>query len=426
MSKSNEKRLLKSLDKAANLSRAGMDPNLVLTKVAKEFQLTPQEICRVSETYNKAKSVAFLKKASSENRAGDFPLADSKTIIQGIYGTVEKQASDGSFSMRNYSTTRSYTVLEKTATEEKKTVPRVSSCERDPGSVFKEATEFTYLSRQIQSDMFNKYASERDNLETAIRKVAEYCQVAPEKDLKKTARLIVNAHGEQGVKFINDVNKRMFKECLPVVEKTAHAAVFPACEPFISVANAFEHGKNLVKTSRDIDSFDKQADADLLSLIGAGVPQGKAKTKAPEQEGFVDPQTGMSPVWDNYLKDLQAKKTLYTLYRFDPIIKSYPFEDVIDMYNEVADTTPSLANNKAWMRASMRRMLTQGKAADPFELKDMMQAETARTGSQKQHVDMMSSIYGDKKSKPAEPRTEENKTTNVSIPVSQLAGKNDN
>ena len=52
--------------------------------------------------------------------------------------------------------------------------------------------------------------------------------------------------------------------------------------------------------------------------------------KTPRSADFVDPQTGMKPEWDTYLKALEANKLLYELYRFDPVIQSYPFNDVHD------------------------------------------------------------------------------------------------
>ena len=395
MSKNNEKKLLRALDKAANLSRSGLEPDHVLTKVAGEFQLTPQEICRVVETYNKAKSVAFLKNASSDFRANDFPLADSKKVISNIYSKEEKEATEKDIPLKDYAAMCSYTQQEKVAAE---AAPhkRDRSCDRDKASIWKEALAFEDLQNGVQKDLETTYAETRKKLENSMQKVSKHCEFAKEKELKKVARLIINAHGKQGEMFIDDINKRMMKPTLPILEKTAHAAMFPIGEPYIAIAEAFTQGEKLAKVAKDMEFFQKQADAGLEAAIGASSAlKNVMKSPAKAKPEFIDSRTGLSPEWDNYLKALQAKKMLYTLYRFDPLIKSYPLEDVTEVYNEMAELTPSLANNKAWMRATMRRMLTQGKVSDPFELKDMMTGESQHTQALQSHVNTLTSMYGD-------------------------------
>jgi cytochrome c556 len=519
MSKRDEKKLLTALDKAANLSRSGLEPNHVLTKVAREFKLTPQEICRVTETYNKAKSVAFLKSASSDFRANDFPLADSDTVIKSVY---EKTASETKQSttipMKDYAAMCSYTEVEKvaeyqgpgpneptvmqrimmdieanperkeelieelkeaygipeatvdtddqgrvtnfkfseitkvpsynktasepwsreTALQEMATlagkpvsyyshpnpndpndVPtddqikgaltmmrkhygsqqktaRESSCRRDTGSIWKEAMEFEDLQKKTRKDISDRYAATRNDLEHSMRKVAEYCESSHNKDLTKVARMLVNAYGEQGHKFVDDVNNRMSKPKLPKLEKTAHAAMFPVGEPYVSIANAFVQGQKLVKIAKDLEYFDKQADSSVIKALQmSSILKELSKGPAKIKPDFIDARTGMNPEWDNYLKALKAKKMLYNLYRFDPIIKSYPLDDVTNIYNEISDLTPTLSDNKAWMRSALRRMLTQGGAVDPFELKDMMTSEKERATTAKDYVTALSKMYDD-------------------------------
>jgi len=393
MSKNNEKKLLRALDKAANLSRSGLEPNHVLTKVAGEFQLTPPEICRVVETYNKAKSVAFLKNASSDFRANDFPLAESRVVIQNVFGDTEKTADEKDIPLRNFAAMCSYPASQLEKVASKTTVPvRERSCDRSKASIWKEAMVYEDTQKGFRKELNDDYAETRQHLEKSMQKIAKHCEFANTKELKKVARLIINSHGKQGEKFINDINQRMMKPVIPTVEKTAHAAMFPVGNPYIDIAEAFASGKKLVKIAGDIDFFEKQADAGLIAALGQKTLSEAMKPRRSSSPEFIDPRTGLSPEFDNYLKMLQAKKMLYDMYRFDPIIKSYPLEDVIEMYNEISELTPSLADNKAWMRAATRRMLTQGKAADPFELQQMMAGEQSKTTATQNYIDSMIQI----------------------------------
>jgi len=395
MSKNNEKKLLRALDKAANLSRSGLEPNHVLTKVAGEFQLTSSEICRVVETFNKAKSVAFLKSASSDIRANDFPLADSKEVVKNIFGEQEKTADVKDIPLKNFAAMCSYEKgCEKVASEKTETV-RERSCDRDKGSIWKEAMVYAETQKSLKQDLLDDYASTRQTLEKSMLKIAKHCEFARDKELKKVARLIINSYGKQGENFIDDINQRMLKPSLPKVEKTAFAAMFPVGAPYIDIAEAFTSGEKLVKIAKNIDYFDKQAGGDIISALGGKAIDEVLKAPKKTSPAYIDPRSGLSPEFDNYLKSLQAKKMLYNLYRFDPIIKSYPLEDVTDMYNEISELTPSLSNNKAWMRAATRRMLTQGKAADPFELQQMMSGEESKTKAMQNYVGTLKDMYGE-------------------------------
>lgn len=379
MSKSNERRLLKALEKAAMCSQGEHDPDQVLIKVSSEYSLTPNEILRVVETYNKAKSVSFLKNASADHRASDFPLANATNIIKAVFAESKtaEEYKDFSTRLREYTDIPLPMSVEKVAEEKK----RQSATLRDMGSFWKEATEFFDECAGLAEDARRNYAENLHKVETAMRKVSDYCAMCQGKELRKIAGLIVNGYGEQGLKFINDVNNRLPKPLLPKLEKTAHAAMFPTAEPFLSIAEAFHSGRRLSLSIRNQQTIEKLSAMEGLPNPARTYQSIMGSDKAPTEEVSLDPQTGVQDQWSNYLRSIQAKKMLYNLYRFDPIIKSYPLDDVLDVFNEVSEVTPALSGNKAWMRSNLRRMLTQGKALDPFELKDLFNTEKTKVDS---------------------------------------------
>lgn len=425
MSKSNERRLLKALEKAAMCSQGEHDPDQVLIKVSSEYSLTPNEILRVVETYNKAKSVSFLKNASADHRASDFPLANATNIIKAVFAESKtaEEYKDFSTRLREYTDIPLPMSVEKVAEEKK----RQSATLRDMGSFWKEATEFFDECAGLAEDARRNYAENLHKVETAMRKVSDYCATCQGKELRKIAGLIVNGYGEQGLKFINDVNNRLPKPLLPKLEKTAHAAMFPTAEPFLSISEAFHSGRRLAMSIQNQQTIEKlskdegketfKSDASLPDPAEAytelfeGQPSGSV-----DVNNAVDPLTGVRDQWSNYLRSIQAKKMLYNLYRFDPIIKSYPLSDVLEVFNEVSEVTPALSGNKAWMRANLRRMLTQGKAADPFELNSMFNTEKTKVDSNKAYAQSVSEMLGSK-SEDKKPTNVFNKTLNMSVPT---------
>jgi hypothetical protein len=407
MSKSDERRLLKALEKAAMLSQGDYDPNQVLIKVSGEFNLTATEIARVVETYNKAKTVSYLKKTSSEHRASDFPVADVQAVVRGIF-CHEKKAEENPVSLRNY-TEQSFGVssLEKAASGSRPAVPRAAA------SIWKEAMEFVDECKSLEKQLRDDYARCRRQLEVHLSKVASYCQSCPEKEIHKISRIIVNAYGEQGKFLINDLNARMSKARLVHMEKSASAVLFPPNDPYMAICDAFHAGQRLVAVIRNQQTFEKlsskknKAD-DTAPDEGVFTSDPSAvyrelfgKDVSPRGDLSVDPETGLQNEWSNYLKSLKARKMLYNMYRSDPIIKSFPLESVLETYNDLAELTPTLSHNKAWMRAAMRRALQQASvsgshsAMDPFELEKMLASEKTKVDTGKAYADTVKNIFQD-------------------------------
>lgn len=113
-----EKRILRGIEKAIAYTRSGSSPDEALTKVAVEYNFTPEIIKRSCEAFNKSKTVFYLEKQSAATRAESFPLADANKVIDHIYGH-EKQAASilprGDFTSMDL-----VQELRKTASEEEK------------------------------------------------------------------------------------------------------------------------------------------------------------------------------------------------------------------------------------------------------------------------------------------------------------------
>ncbi len=402
MSKDNERKLLKALDKAATLSIGNSDPDDVLIKVATEYKLTPPELSRVVEAYNKAKSVAYLKKAAAEDRAGDFPLADMSRISSRIYG-MEKTEAELVIPMRNYASEYiASESLDKVASVEVAIpTPRFRTAVRARESVWKEAMDHFDVQKNVKTILVNRVRETSNKRACELKKIAEHCEHFRPADLVKVARTLVNGYGDKHAgEVIDELNLNMKCNRLPKnIEKTAHAVIFPCSEPYISLSKIAGLTTKLDAAKKDLDWFEKVAEDEgpnILAKATSGINKILTDPDKPRKDN-IDINTGMPTEWDNYLKELNAKRMLYNLYRFDPIIQSYPLSDVADTYNEVVTTTPGLADNKAWMRATLRRSLTQGKSIDPFEIKDMLMAQTQKTVGGKNYADTVSKMGTDER-----------------------------
>lgn len=397
MSKDNERKLLKALDKAATLSIGNSDPDDVLIKVASEYNLTPPELCRVVEAYNKAKSVAYLKKAASEDRAGDFPLADMSRISGRIYG-MDKVEAEADIPLRDYASAYITTEFDKVASEKETAVTVRVTTPRARESVWKEAMDHFDVQKNVKAILTNRLRDNMTKRAMALRKIASYCEHFRPVELTKVARTLVNGYGEkQANEMIDELNMNMKCNRLPKnIEKTAHAVIFPCSEPYVSLSKIAELNTVVSKAKADLAWFEKEAEDIGPNVLARSLGDFSQMLGSAEKsrKDNLDIGTGMPTEWDNYLKELNSKRMLYNLYRFDPVIQSYPISDVASTYNEVLTTTPGLADNTAWMRAALRRSLTQGKAVDPFEIKDMLMAQSQKTTGAKDYASTVKAMSG--------------------------------
>lgn len=393
----NERRLLRALDKAANLTNAGDDPDTSILKVAQEFKLSPPELCRVVETYNKARSVAFLKTAGQDERANDFPLADTQKIADRLYNTVTtinpaaESLTDEDKGVKDYAKRSDLPgdveKLSKAAHEVKGVERGMRPC---PESLWRDVLNHRSAREAARDFLKTKWRQSNQRAHDSMRKVASYCEHAQPKELDKVARNIVNAFGPaKGNAFIAFLNKNMLKPRMTAnLEKTAHAVVFPLGEPYLSIIKTADACAERDKARADMDAFEKFAEFDVS--MADVMPQWTAAAKLPEAKGqndeVIDMRTGLNPEFAAHMKALKGLENFYKLYMSDKELQSYPLEDVLKNYNELSELTPELHDKAKWSGATLRRAMAQGGRMDPFEVKDMLSAESERSGSHGQHI----------------------------------------
>lgn len=377
MSQNEQRKLLKALDKAADYTKAGMDPDSALTKVAEEYKLGAPMVERVCEAYNKANAVAYMKSAPEDKRAESYPIAKIANVMQNIFGIQEKAASEITFKKRDYTPT--VTVergLSKTASEKKQRVGTTPGTiavllERNMGYLEKLSSE---AKRRLDT-LTNGVRECLDDITEEVRKIG-YSQ----KNLRKTAQLLTDAFGEEKSHLlINAVNANIEDPAryMPCLGKKAHAVVLPDKPLYKKASELFEKRELMKQADTTYDDID-DLKAHVTNVALKRNPLAQALMSVPKKDvsrPFMDPETGMTGEWDAYEKDLRARGMLYDMMLNDEELHSYSPMKVQQAYNELTETYPWLTSKKNVLRAILRKTMAQGGNMDIYELKDLLTAE---------------------------------------------------
>lgn len=92
MTKSDEARLVKSVENVISLANSGSTPGDALVKVATDNNHSKAEIRRIGEAYNQSKTLHHLEKTSGLDRLNHFPLIDIDSAIEAAFPGSYKMA----------------------------------------------------------------------------------------------------------------------------------------------------------------------------------------------------------------------------------------------------------------------------------------------------------------------------------------------
>ena len=286
---------------AVDYTRDGMAPNDAIEKVAREGNYTPNYIDRIVQSYNKAKSVFEMNKAASEDRAKSFPIASSQEVIQRIYSPKEKEASSNFKLPGDLSKVDFSKPLEKTASLEKTAYDEELSNfkKKHPSSVLRILENNARFMQKHASIAESEIGIHREDMLRAIDDVAYTMSSMSDKQLHKVARLCVNGYPAVGDKFMAIISKKINRD-IPNLQKTAHGAVFPHEEPYISMQKAYSCAQKMADAELFYADVQKEAagSSNMLSSFFANA--------AAERVG--KPLAGVAGGVDKSDKDIKVKR----------------------------------------------------------------------------------------------------------------------
>lgn len=360
-------------------TRAGSDPTDALHKTAESRSLKPAEIRLVANAFNQSKACHILKSADASVRTSSFSLADPAVAIGKMFGgrdgTSQKEACrcpEGDFSRSDIIVSR----IEKAASGEEE-VRHVFSAQR-AGKIVDGCRELLQKAAEQLSDAV---AFDRDKFMTAVRKVVPDFKRLSERELKKTAQLIVNGYPRTGSQLL----KVLEQSCgipFPAVQKTAHAAVFPPTSVFLKVEDIYGHARNLRRSMEAREMLDKEAGKLLPEILSEGLAESIIPDRGlfggvrkqlkggdkEEQWKAEDTADALDAEFFNRLKELDRKKVFFDLILRDRDLRQYDFPDLVLAYNDTVAVVPEAADNPGVLKHLMTRFMESGGVKDVHEI----------------------------------------------------------
>jgi hypothetical protein len=373
MSPQEEKQFIGDVERAIQLTHDGVSPTEAITKIASEGQYGPEHIKRMTQAFNKSKSVYKLKTASTEERAQPFSLANAEDVIKEVYVSEKQAEQELQLPTIDFSAQLTSLPQQKTASVEDYNNHRNLGVHRFSADdvlrkyhQVKQGVRDKLASRQAEARyMFGKYLD--DVVDSVIR--------MSDNQMRKVAQKVVNSYPNTGEKLIKVLNDKMNRN-FPEVQKTASAAVFQAKEPYLSIVKVYEYAEKIAKTRQDLELFDKQAESVVKGFLGnaaANLLTEDGGEKTPDRKEPIEDL--LDPAAYNKLKEIETQRNFMNLVLYDDDLKNYDYKDLVGAYNTSVSTVPDAYKNPAILKNLMIGNLQGSGLKDKFELKQELELQ---------------------------------------------------
>lgn len=363
LSPQEENKLVKAVEDAVIATKEGVAPNQAIQKVAERNGYTPPFIDVIVGAFNKSKAVHEIMQGNSK-----YDLADTGTIVKNMYTkSPEKEACETP--KKDFSSlmiTREEN-MEKVASD---SLDLEKYRKMSPASLYsiieKCATVQDAVGRKLKSDLLQS----RIEFDKYIGNVVSSMRPMMESEMMKVAQSVINAYPSTGQKMLTLLFNKLDKET-PKLDKTAFAAVFPLKEPYVSITVAYEKASKIAKAENALRAFEKDAYS-FFDDFASNITSDVVNTGRQMRETLVgkpeDLESKLTPAFYNKLKALDAKRKFLDMALYDKDLQKYNFKDLVNSYNQVAQSVPEATAKPAILRNMMLRNLETGGIKDPFEL----------------------------------------------------------
>lgn len=387
--------LIGAVEQSIVLANGGLHPNDAITKVASDKKYGPDKVRRMTEAFNKSKSVHVLKTAAGDDRAKPFPIADVSEILSRIYMPQEKSAAVVAEIPKGSFVDFDFNAMQKTASaapEKRLSVPDREFAERVAKTA---ALAQQQIAAGIEEQLRMKVQEYKYAFDTALDDLCEHLAPLSDFKLRKAAQMIVNRHQTTGNDLLKIAASRINRE-IPDMQKTANTVVFPTKEPFLSVSRLYDAANRMAAAELAYDEFRKTA-ADLPSMATGAIASmiasaGLNPTRAANALAAQPPKSieeGLDAPYYNKTKGNDAKRAFLLLALYDKDLKQYPMAQLREAYNAAVQMAPDAYRNPVVLKNMMLRNVQTSDVKDPFEMQQELGIGDLLTKRRTAHEQML-------------------------------------
>lgn len=377
-------------------------PGQAVIKAAENHDFTPDLLCRLVEAYNSSASLAHIESSDEIKRADIIPLADPVEVVNHFFpekefSPTEKEAANSAPGSYDKSEKIDYMAVsdqqvKSAATEAIEARPRPRMYHVDRGALYqdihrKKAASYK-LAKRLRTEArhnLHKVAECADLLSEYFRKIGHVSFAEVE------SRALDNFGGS--IKPLMDYVYGMaglepLGESRGEVKEGSVSFINIGREPYNIIKAAMDYRDSYAVVLNKTADIMNKADHEYAERMKKFGEYTKLAVRGLDlSEAFKTEDKPPAPVLLREIKDPEHEATLASirqravlsdLMANDPVIAAVDPEIAINAFNELAETAPFVMQQPALLRSFLqRRVQQQGGYADPFEVKQLIDMDTA-------------------------------------------------
>lgn len=396
----------------------GLSPNDAIVKAASEAELPPGHVALLVNAYNTGRTTRQREVGQTPfEKAADFELADTSTVLERLYPTEVKTAAQV---QRETVVSFEYAVpptgmierhREKLARQERAKIefPPLPAPtyqpEYDIGAQAKRAHDRARANvvtieeaRRLVTASYQKAAAQLDELREyfftsghmsygdAAREIELRCGDRGKSVMQKLAEMEPKLTKQAATNAIFMGKNRpaeMVESLLNMLEEHAELKIaYEKIATDLTAANEAMLRPFAPRPSRYIleeESSEKTGNAFTWGMTGAAMKDvmgGLAKSIAPPEDKLLNKSIAQlsDPHHEADLRNIRTQAMLQDLMNNDPVISGYNADEVMGGFNEISELSPRSTDQRMIMQSLLRKRLQQG-TLDPFEIDQVLGME---------------------------------------------------
>ena len=419
-----EKQITAALTKVADLVRDGNSPDDAIVKVATEKKLPAGYVRLMTNAYNTGQSIGNIRNGETlEEKAGSFPLANAMNVLERIFPSAVKTASEiqqATDVSDDYTLSPVYWIQRRDAQEKRADIKSVqeNKVAAYPGIADKPGRKAVNKIHKLRKE------AEQKRLDTiaagyrvtdGINDLTNYFRKVGHVPLDTAKKYCVAVLGDRAGNVLDKAAVQAGKLSKTAAHHDPDHVVDWEAAPYCLVKEALTAVDAYVIAKDIMAKFEKEAEADAVEIARpfcqvAGRPvitgsvwdhQSQTKTGGalpavlgvaamsqfmnpiskeifPPKEKYVQKFKSKleSPEHTNKLQAIRTRAMLDDLMANDPVISGYENEDVLQAFNHLSELAPNaLMNSNLLTKSLMRKYLEQGQMLDTFDIDQLLGAE---------------------------------------------------
>lgn len=397
ISQSEERRLVRAVEHAIELTNNGMNPDEAIQKVASEEKYSPPFVRKMCEAFNVSKARAHGLSKDAEVRTKEYSLANPDFICDKLFSLPQKEAEAVSLpkaSLRSIKATDK--ALQKAA---EAGIERVNRYARMAPEAMYDMVQSCRGAHQLLITNFAKEAySQQSNLRDMINKLGMAMGMMTPEKRTKFCRLVVNGYNETGPQLLKQAAAAANVNVDGMLEKTAATAMFPCEDNYVLVTDIHNTIEKCLFTLNKSAEVQKYASSIIDSLLEgasdmAGSVGGLAHGKKGPAISNYGAEASLDPEFFNALKEVDTRRNFANLMLYDPELSQYNMSQLVDAYNNAVQRVPEASERLPVLKTMMLQHLNSGGISDVFQeaqaaqlskgLRERTEAAAARLNEQK-------------------------------------------